>query len=108
VGEAAGVKRLDRFREFQGIGCIACRQRGVFSYADVHHLLSGGKRRGDQYTIPLCPWHHRGMPPAEVNEKEAVRYYGPSLAKQPKLFRAVFGDDGDLLEKVEKLLCAST
>jgi hypothetical protein len=98
-------KRLDRFREFQRIGCIACRERGVLSQADVHHLLSGGKRRGDDHTIPLCPWHHRGMPPAEVTEKEATRYYGPSMAKQPKLFRAIFGGDEELLAKVEALIC---
>lgn len=46
---------LARFRALQKLGCIACRQRGVFSQPDIHHLLSGGRRRGNRYTIPLCP-----------------------------------------------------
>jgi hypothetical protein len=95
---------LARFRAFQQIGCIACRQRGVFSQADVHHLLSGGRRRGHQFTIPLSAWHHRGVPPDGMSRKEAERYLGPSLAHSPRAFRAEFGDDETLLATVNKLL----
>ena len=95
---------LARFRTLQQIGCIACRQRGVYSQADVHHLLSGGRRRGNQYTIPLSPWHHRGVPPDGMTVAEANRYYGPSLARAPKSFRAEFGDDETLLATVNTLI----
>lgn len=93
-----------RFAGFRAIGCIACRTRGVFSQADVHHLLSGGRRRGHQFTVPLCPYHHRGQPPDGVSMAEANRYYGPSLARAPKSFRAEFGDDETLLATTNTLL----
>lgn len=86
-----------RFDAFRRIGCIACRKRGRFSFADVHHLLSGNRRRGHRYTIPLCPAHHRG-----VEHDEDI--HGPSLAKSPKRFRAAFGKDDDLLSEVDELL----
>jgi hypothetical protein len=35
---------------------------------------------------------------------EANRYYGPSLARAPKSFRAEFGDDETLLATVNKLI----
>lgn len=96
---------LARFDALQRIGCIACRQRGVFSQADVHHLLSGGRRRGHQFTIPLCPWHHRGLQQDRwVSGPQLDKYLGPSLARAPKSFRAEFGDDETLLETVNKLL----
>ena len=95
---------LARFRALQKLGCIACRQRGVYSQPDVHHLLSGGRRRGNRYTIPLCPAHHRGQPPDGITVAEFNRYYGPSLARAPKSFRAEFGDDETLLKTVDKLL----
>lgn len=95
---------LARFRKLQQIGCIACRSRGVYSQGDVHHLLSGGRRRGHQFTIPACAWHHRGQPPDDLTVAEANRYYGPSLARAPKSFRAEFGDDETLLATVNKLI----
>lgn len=97
---------LARFRKLQQIGCIACLQRGVFSQPDIHHLLSGGRRRGNRYTIPLCPWHHRGYMPDAPRAviKATGDVYGPSLARAPKSFRAEFGDDETLLATVDRLL----
>ena len=86
-----------RFDAFQTIGCVACRKRGIFNQADVHHLLSGGKRRGHQFTIPLCPAHHRGF-----NHNESM--HGPSLAKSPRKFREAFGSDATLLALTNKLI----
>lgn len=44
------------------IGCIVCKLQGKpYTPAEVHHLVSGGKRMGHSYTIPLCPYHHRGV-----------------------------------------------
>lgn len=86
-----------RFEAFQTIGCVACRKRGIYSQADAHHLLSGGKRRGHQFTIPLCPWHHRGY----GNHGELL---GPSLALTPKKFRSEFGNDETLLQQTDLLL----
>lgn len=90
-----------RFDAFQRIGCIACWQRKRFSVPEVHHLLSGNKRRGHRYTVPLCPAHHRG-----IGHDEAA--HGPSLAKSPRDFRAVFGGDETLLTMTDQLIESRT
>jgi hypothetical protein len=97
-----------RFDAFRRIGCVACRQRGVFHRADVHHLLRGGKRRGHRYTIPLCPWHHRGILPGGARERFALldfeMVYGSSLAHDAPAFHHWFGSDEKLLAITDKLL----
>ena len=74
--------------------------------ADVHHLLSGGRRRGHSYTIPLCPWHHRGTfaTTDEFTAREIEEMYGPSLARSPRKFREVFGTDEELLAQTDLLV----
>ena len=93
-----------RFDAFRKVGCVACRKRGIKSQADVHHLLSGGRRRGHQYTIPLCPWHHRGEPPDGMAATDALWVYGPSLARSSRRFRAEFGTDAVLLRQTDLLV----
>jgi len=41
-------------------GCVACRMDGNGVVAPcVHHILSGGRRMGHLWTLPLCPGHHQ-------------------------------------------------
>ena len=82
------------------IGCIPCRIAGYEGVpCEKHHLLTtgrhgNGKRRGEQYTVGLCPYHHRGVGnPAD----------GPSLAREPRAFREHWPDEW-LLERQEILL----
>lgn len=70
---------------------------------EVHHLLSGNKRRGHLYTIPLCAWHHRGDA-GNWMASEAVKLCGPSLARTSKKFRALYGSDDELLALTNKIL----
>lgn len=97
------MTREERFRRLQKLGCIACRKRGRFSLPDIHHLNIGGhaghKRRGDRFTIPLCPPHHRGIFWREED-------HGPSLALHPRRFREEFGTDDALLREVDLLIGA--
>lgn len=95
-----------RFLALQGLGCIACiiegekrgeDRRGTPS--DVHHVLNG-YRAGHDVTIPLCPWHHRGVPPFAMGNWQAVTTFGPSKARNPKAFATEYGSDYDLLERV--------
>ena len=97
------MKPRQRMRAIPGLGCLACRQQGFgLVLAEVHHLTLGGRhgqlRRGDRYTVGLCPWHHRGVvmrhgwTPAEM-----AACYGPSYAIEPNKFRRVFGSDDALL-----------
>jgi hypothetical protein len=95
----------ERWILFREIGCIVCRRYyHIVEPADVHHLLSGGKRRGHHATIPLCPYHHRGIPIDGMSNDRMRARLGPSLALQSKAFHAKFGSDDYLLEETEKEL----
>ncbi|MGP1667686.1 MAG: Ref family recombination enhancement nuclease, partial [Rhodanobacter sp.] len=43
------------------LGCVVCHIQGYPNTpAEIHHMLSGGRRIGHLWTIPLCaPGHHR-------------------------------------------------
>jgi hypothetical protein len=91
-----------RFDYLMRVGCVACRIDGKRNFnVQVHHLNAGGKagqkRRGDMFTIPLCPWHHQGLTPQGKDSEWATNYMGPSLAKQSKAFREKYGSDDSLL-----------
>lgn len=83
------------------IGCVACRQIGVFSTADANHMLSGGNRIGHSETYPLCPWHHRGV---TTLPKDAMELHlGYSLADNSRKFHKMFGTDQELLDMTNRL-----
>lgn len=97
-------ERESRFTSLRRIGCIAClldKSNLQCGPVEIHHLNAGGhagqKRRGDEYTIPLGRFHHRGEPPEGMTKSEATFVYGPSLALDSKQFRFAYGDDDSLL-----------
>ena len=97
---------LERFDAFRRIGCVACRKEGLgIQAADVHHLLSGGRRRGHRFTIPLCPWHHRGAT-MQCSRADMTEDFGPSLAHGSKAFRARYGTDDELLAYTDHAIAA--
>jgi hypothetical protein len=107
------AKHRSRWLRFHFVGCVACRKDGrVNTGTQVHHLNAGGKagqkRRGNDFTIPLCPWHHQGVVPwSHWTSKEATEWMGPSLAKQSKAFRERYGTDDDLLAYTNALITES-
>ena len=85
--------RLDKIAQMP---CIVCLWKlETDTPAEVHHLLDTGRRKGHQYTIPLCVNHHR----AGVRNKHFV-------SRHP--FRAAFvrryADEGFLLALTNKLI----
>ena len=90
-----------RFEAIHRLGCIASRKRGQVLPCEIHHLTVGGrhgqKRRGHQFTVGLSPWHHRGEPMYGMSHSECEARFGPSYARQPRLFRETFGQDDELL-----------
>lgn len=103
----AEATRMAALKDMQ---CVACRQRGWVNYfqlREIHHLLSGNKRRGHLFTIPLCAWHHRGIVftgPFAATKADMVRVLGPSLAYGSKPFHAEFGTDDELLALTDSIL----
>jgi len=102
-------EKAARFDALRSIGCVCCRQAESAGFlptmfpVEIHHLNGGGhhgqKRRGDEFTIPLCTWHHRGQGPT----REYTDLFGPSWAKGSKPFRAVYGTDDELLALANRL-----
>lgn len=82
--------------------CICCEIEGQTQPlpTHAHHLNLGGhagqKRRGDEYQIPLCAWHHVGEPVMGSTASEMTYVYGPSYARSSKRFRELYGDDETL------------
>lgn len=94
-----------RYQAFMKIGCIVTRVYfNAWGGFDVHHLVSGNKRMGNQFTIPLTPYYHRGVIPTGMTEKEAYDLFGPSLAKNKREFVSKFGSELELLDKTNELL----
>ena len=90
----------------QEVGCIACALNGKLGVpADIHHILSGGKRISHDATVALCPWHHRGTNETGLmTDKQLEEFYGPSLARNPKEFYARYGSPSELLEIQKHML----
>jgi hypothetical protein len=97
-----------RFQHIRSIGCIASLLDGRRVTPEVHHLnqggYHGGKRRGHDFTIGLSPWHHQGIPPEGMNERQALAQLGPSYKLHKMAFRARYGTDDQLLETTNKLI----
>lgn len=99
------ARRMDTIKELGE--CMCCKQRGMIGhYIEVHHLLSGNKRRGHLYTVGLCPWHHRGVPMYGYKKADMICIYGHSLAHGSKPFRRMFGSDDYLLWMQNEMLDA--
>lgn len=90
------------------LGCIACNINGFFAgHAEAHHIVDKGYRKhsgGDEATLPLCAWHHRGEPWIDFPVSYMRERFGPSMALESKTFAVEFGTQRELLAKVNDLL----
>lgn len=94
--------RFDALRE---IGCICCWNfAGVRVEPEIHHLTAGFKRLGHDFTIPLSPYHHRGVIPLNATKEQMLERFGPSLALNKREFVRVFGTERQLLETVNAMI----
>lgn len=107
VGRTKSPTKADRqrFRILQELGCVACRLEGRYGVApQIHHITDRGRRMGHQYTVPLCPWHHQGIPPNGLTTPEAERVAGPSLERSKARFVERYGTEMELLERIDREL----
>lgn len=94
----------------KALPCVACviddrfTELTVCGPTEVHHLLSGNKRRGHMFVLPLGRWHHRAVPFDGLSARQMRSLHGPSLARESKMFRLWYGDDDALLARVNELL----
>lgn len=100
--------RQDRCRH---LGCIACRMNfGGDQYSiaplphEIHHQTECGRQIGQDATVCLCAWHHRGICAPCTTSSQMLEFYGPSLAKGSKPFVAEYGSNAEQLEYQNKLI----
>lgn len=93
----------DRSALVRSLPCIACAIEGLAqpNRSTEHHLNAGGhagqKRRGDEFSVSLCRWHHQGYALPGMTRDQMTYKYGPSLALDSKQFRFAYGTDDQLL-----------
>jgi hypothetical protein len=91
--KVAEAKFQDQVRQ---LGCIICRLfHGVFSYCEIHHMLSGGRRMGEMFVLGLCPTHHR----SGRNDEEVV-----SRDQNRRRFEKRYGSEESLLARTRELV----
>ncbi len=99
------MNRIEEWRahEIQKFGCCACAYLDFFSVGEIHHILVGGRRMGDWFTICLCPGHHRGVWTAEhkaiLHPHQLV-----SIADGRKAFTKVYPTERELWERTQERL----
>lgn len=96
-----------RFAKLKELGCIACRLDALEADGaepQIHHFLSGNKRIGHGATVPLCYWHHNGLPYDDIPSAWLLANVGPSFHKHTRQFRARYGSDAELLETVNRMI----
>ena len=92
--------RIDRLHSF---GCVCCRKLGTKNtQVDIHHIVRGNRRLGDEYTLPLCAYHHRGILPATLEIPcRPEDLFGPSRHLHGRrAFERQWGTEMELLEYV--------
>lgn len=111
MGAAQTQKIRNRYARLRSVGCVCCRlnlvqgqgREATGQGTEIHHLNENGQpgqaRRGDEFTIPLCIWHHRG-----VGYRSDDQRFGPSWARGTRPFREVYGSDDDLLGFANRLI----
>jgi hypothetical protein len=93
--------RIDKIHDLPCVACASMKVSQPFN-TEAHHIVSHGYRRlsgGDQSTIPLDAWHHRGICLPGTNARQMAEKYGPSLALSKREFVKVFGTELELLDK---------
>ena len=91
-----------RYRQLAELGCICCRKLGYQNAGEIHHLVEG-YRLGNEFTICLCSWHHRGQPITTYKGVTAI-VLGPNLRDNKKAFIKLFGTERELLLETDKWL----
>lgn len=106
----AQQERQDRAR---ALGCIACLQLRLpieqhCGQIEIHHQnldgKAGQKQLGQDFSVALGAWHHRGRPLPGWSAAQMLWKYDHSLARASKPFRETFGTDDQLLVYQNQLL----
>lgn len=83
------MSKSQRFAKLVELGCVVCKRTyGAYTEPEIHHLRSrgsAGKKALWEFTIPLCPMHHR------------LGGYGTAFHAGKMAFQKLYGTEEDLL-----------
>lgn len=96
-------KHLDKIASMP---CICCQKENIAqpSRTEIHHITDGGYRKhsgGHFSVLPLCSFHHRGVPRDGWTVSKTTYEYGPSLELHKRTFVATYGTERELLARLE-------
>lgn len=106
----AQAARIEAVKSGPCMACIVLFERGLIERhnadgpCDYHHLKSGNIRRGHDFGIALCGWHHRAIPDCAHTPPDMRATYGASLMDGSRRFRETFGSDDELLDRQNRWL----
>jgi Recombination enhancement, RecA-dependent nuclease len=92
----------ERMEAMMKLGCAACAYLFALPVVaqECHHILSGGRRMGHWYTIPLCRGHHQGDWSPEQIELIEPRML-VAISDGRKAFVAAYPSERELWELVQ-------
>jgi hypothetical protein len=88
-------EQLNKWGLVLGLGCMACRKDGKFTFGEIHHSRHEYGNRNHDLIFSLCPVHHR--PTSGITGI-------PNRHGNPKEFSAKYGTDKELFEKCMELI----
>jgi hypothetical protein len=91
--------------------CICCYPIVQPNRTEIHHLVDFGYRvhsGGHMATLPLCAWHHRGVPRYGYQRSHMATVYGPSLALSKRTFIETYGTERELLQRVDQFVSTAS
>ena len=93
-GRQPSMEEAHHMADVVELGCIVCRNKGLFSPAEIHHIEGKTKPNAHLKVLPLCFIHHR-----VGNDIEPIRRH-----PYKKRFEEAYGTEEELLKQVYEIL----
>jgi len=81
--------------------CLPCQINQHQRQPTIQHVTEGGRRLGHMYTYGSCPWHHQSKTENGYDDQGMTGLLGPSFAHSRKTFEDWYGDERDVLVKLQ-------
>jgi len=100
------MNKIDELRvqRIMQLGCVPCAWINIpYIAQECHHLLDGGRRMGDWFTLGLCRGHHQGDWTLEQRQVMQPKYL-VAISDGRKAFCRVYPTERELWEWTQERL----
>lgn len=97
-------QRMESLKELPCLCCMLTGMNIVCGPTEVEHVTDRGRRLGHDKTLALGLWHHRGEKAFQyqgMTNQEMSGAFGPSLAHGRKPFEQRYGDESEVLVRLQ-------